>query len=303
MQYRDPGRVLIPVVTPYTDDGSVDFDKLGRLARWLVDTGRADSVIVTGTNGEFPFLTREERIESWSVVKDSVGADVPVIAGSGGASTREAIALTEKAEELGCDMAMVVGPYYMKPEQEGLYQHYKAVAAATSLPIVIYNIPLFTGTNVEPDTLKRLMEIDNIVAVKEEAGLNPAQSSQFLLNMRGTDFKFYNGDDLMVISTMAQGAHGTVAGGAHAFGVPIGELIDAMRDDRPKDAEELFFRLLPVMFAGAGKGRTNTIPGVRRCVDLLWEPIGAPRMPLLPLDEEETEGLRKALVGAGLLVD
>ncbi len=301
MQYRDPGRVLIPIVTPYDDGGAVDYKKLAGLARWLVDTGRADSIIVTGTNGEFPLLTSDERIEAWQVVMDTVSKDVPVIAGTGAASTRETIRLTQKAEELGVDMAMVVGPYYMKPEQDGLYEHYKTVAEATALPIVVYNIPLFTGTNVEPDTLKRLMEVDNIVAVKEEAGLNPAQSSQFILNMRGTDFKFYNGDDLMVVATMAQGAHGTVAGGAHAFGVPIGQLIDAMRDNRPKDAEGLFFKLLPVMLAGAGKGRTNTIPGVRRSVDLLWQPIGPPRMPLLPLDEEETAGLRKALIAAELL--
>lgn len=304
MNFRDPGSVLVPLVTPFAKDESVDFDRLAALADWVISTGRGDSIIVTGTTGEFPVLSEEERIRAWQVVIDAVGARVPVIAGCGAASTRDTIRLTRAAERVGADLAMVVGPFYQQPTQDGVYQHYSAVAAATSLPVMIYNIPLFTGLNVEPATVRRLMGIPNIVAVKEEAGINAPQSTKLLLlAQERADFKIYDGDDMMALPVIAQGAVGVVSGGAQVVGVLMKQMTTALVEQRLRDAAALHLRMFPVFVAFGGKGRVNPIPGVRRGLELLGQPVGAPRRPLTPLDEEETAMLRRAMVAAGVLPD
>ena len=301
MNIPELGQVIIPIVTPFNEDESINYDLLGELADWIVSTGRCDSVIVTGTNGEFVTLTDEERIQEWKTVKDAVGDRVTVVAGSGTASTISTIKLTQEAEKLGMDMVMIVGPYYQLPTQDGLVEHYTAVANATSLPVVIYNIPIFAGVNVEAPTVKRLHAVPNIIAVKEECGLDPVQSARLLLDAREREgFKIYDGDDTMALSMIASGAAGVVSGGSHVIGQLMKELTTALAEERLNDAAELNMRMYPVFLAFGGNGRTNPIPGVRRGIELLGKPVGKPRRPLLQLDDDETAELRSAMETAGL---
>jgi len=302
MKFRNPGSVLVPLVTPFADDESVNYDRLAALAEWILDTGRGDSLIVTGTTGEFPVLLEEERVQAWRVVKDAVGARAPVIAGTGAASTRDAVRLTKKAEAVGVDLVMVVGPYYEQPTQEGIYEHFTAIARETSLPVMIYNIPLFTSVNIDSDTVRRLMDVPNIVAVKEESGINPVQSTKLLLNARGRpDFKVYCGDDMMAHPVIAQGAAGVVSGGAQVVGVLMKKMTKALAESRLPEAAALHLTMFPVFVAFGGNGRVNPIPGVRRGIELLGQPVGNPRRPLMPFDDAETANLRKCMVAAGVL--
>lgn len=300
MKYRDIGDVLVPLVTPFKEDESLDYDRLAKTADWILDTGRGDSLIVTGTTGEFAALTDKERIQSWGVVMDACGDRAPIIAGSGAASTRSTITLTQEAERIGMDMAMIVGPYYQKPTDEGVFRHYVEVAENTSLPIIVYNIPLFTGVNVSADIVRRLMDIPNIVAVKEEAGINPAQSTKLLLNARAReDFVVLDGDDMMALPIIAQGASGIVSGGAQVIGVAMKKCVAALKADDLVTARDIFMDLFPVFEAFGGKGRTNPIPGVRAGMALCGMDTGNCRRPLTPFDAEETEALRNELVRVG----
>jgi len=302
MNFRDPGRVLVPLVTPFAEDESVDYDRLAALADWIVSTGRGDSLIVTGTTGEFPVMSDEERIEAWKVVKDAAGDRVSIIAGTGSASTRNTIRLTREAEKIGVDMAMVVGPYYEIPTQRGIEGHYRETAAATDLPIIVYNIPLFQGVNVESETVRRLLDVPNIVAVKEEAGINPVQSTKLLLvAAEREDFKVYDGDDMMALPIIAQGAVGVVSGGAQICGAMMKDMVVALIESRLEKAAALNLKMFPLFVAFGGSNRVNPIPGVRRGIELLGQPVGNPRKPLLPLDEDETANLRQVMIDIGVL--
>ncbi|MGQ9629531.1 MAG: dihydrodipicolinate synthase family protein [bacterium] len=160
------GRVLIPIVTPFGDDGEVSISNLRGLCDHIRKNGLSDSIIVGGTTGEFASLTTEERLKIFEVVREAV-TDQPVIAGTGAASTREAVRLTKAAEEIGMDMAMVVCPYYLRPTPQGILEHFREVAKSTRLPIMLYNIPLFTGVNLDPEVVRELVRIENIVAIGE----------------------------------------------------------------------------------------------------------------------------------------
>jgi 4-hydroxy-tetrahydrodipicolinate synthase len=188
------GRVLLPMITPFSRDGEVDHDALAKLTDYLIVKDFGDSLILTGSTGEFYTMTDEERIAVWKTIQDANAGRMPLIAGTGSASTRQAVALTRRAEAMGFELAMVVAPYYCKPTQEGIYLHFKTVAEATGLPVMLYNIPLFTGVNLEADTLERLLELPNIMAIKEEAGVNPTQSTDFVLAAKRAgrhDFTLY----------------------------------------------------------------------------------------------------------------
>ena len=302
MQYRDLGDVLVPLVTPFAKDESVDYDRLAELATWILDTGRGDTLVVTGTTGEFPVMTDAERIQAWKVVKEACGDRATIIAGSGAASTRDAIRLTAEAENVGVDMVMIVAPYYQKPSTEGIYRHYVDIAESTSLPVMIYNIPLFTGVNVDVKTVRRLMGVPNIIAVKEEAGINPAQSTQLLIAAQEReDFVIIDGDDMMALPLIAQGAVGIVSGGAQVCGVMMKKLVVALKAGRLEEGRKLFLDMFPLFEAFGGNGRVNPIPGVRRGLELCGMPIGESRRPLLPFDADETENLRREMVRLGIL--
>lgn len=295
------GRVLLPLITPFDENEEINYDALEKLIAYVLDHRYCDSLIVTGTTGEFYALSHQERIDVLRFVKKTVGDRVPLIAGTGAASTREAIALTQEAEKLGYACAMVVNPYYQKVTQEGLYVHFEAVARATSLPIMLYNIPLFTGVNLEASTFARLAKIPNIKAIKEEAGINPTQMTDFAFNAP-EDFSLYCGDDTMVLQTLPQGAVGVVSGGAHIIGDLMGQMIEAHMAGQVKKASEIYFTMMPLFKALVQSGRVNPIPILKDAVRLhTGINVGRPRRPSLGATEAEEAELRSVLSKLGKL--
>lgn len=288
------GRVLIPFVTPFKENGDIDHQTLGELADMVIKRGFCDSVIVGGTTGEFISMTYDERISIFRTVKEAVNGRMPIVAGTGAASTKHAMMLTQEAEALGFDVAMVVAPYYLKPTQEGIYRHYKAIAESTRLPILLYNIPLFTGTNIDPDTLIALSQIDNILAVKEEAGVNPLQSSDFHLGTPDR-FKVFCGDDMMVLQTLSQGGVGVVSGGSQIIGDRMKRMIDLFLEGDSIESSKISTQLYPFFKALNQNGRVNPIPILRAAIGMTWQEVGDPRLPLLPATDEERTHVRNVL--------
>lgn len=293
------GRVLIPLVTPFHGDGEIDHQTLGELAEMVIERNFCDSVIVGGTTGEFISLTYEERVSIFHTVKEAVDGRVPIIAGTGAAYTKHAIMLTHEAERLGFDTAMVVAPYYLKPTQEGIYRHFKAVAESTRLPVMLYNIPLFTGVNIEPDTLAALSQIGNILAIKEEAGINPTQTSEFYLDTPDR-FAVYCGDDTMVLQTLVQGGVGVVSGGSQVIGDRMKAMIDLFMKGDAIGSSKISRELFPFFKALNQNGRVNPIPILRAAISMTWKDVGNPRLPLLPATEAESQHVRAILSSLGV---
>lgn len=291
---RSIGKLLIPMVTPFRSDGEVDLIKAGELAKWILRTKSPDSIIAGGTTGEFFSMNFEERAGLIQSVVSAVGKKIPVIAGTGCASTRETERLTREAERIGVDMAMVVGPYYGQPDQKGIYDHFRKVAGSTSLPVMLYNIPLFTGVNIEPETLKRLSRIDNVVAIKEESGLNPLQSTRYLLSVPN-GFSVYVGDDTMVLAILAQGGCGCVSGGAQICGGDMKKLIDSIHSSDLERAQKINEKIFPLFEAFYQNGRVNPIPLVKAGIELAGFDVGPPRSPLSPATPSEVRNLRKVM--------
>lgn len=297
---REIGRVLLPMVTPFKPNGDVDFEKARAYAKWLVKMRRGDSIIATGTTGEFTSLTFEERVKMFETVWDAVGKKIPVIAATGCASTRETVKLTREAEQIGVDMVMVVAPYYCKPDRDGLYNHYRTVARSTSLPILLYNIPLFTGVNIDPEILKRLAKVKNIVAIKEESGLNPLQSTRYLISVP-PGFRVYVGDDTMILPILTQGGAGAVTGGAQVCGRDIGRLIDAVLRGDIVTAQKLHRKTFPFFEALYQNGRINPIPILKAAIRLAGFDVGKPRSPLRAATPAEIRVVRKVMKDRGYL--
>lgn len=295
------GKILLPLITPYKENEEVDYEKYAELIEYVIKNDLCDSLIVTGTTGEASLLTFDERVKLMeTAVKASAGRK-NVIAGTGCASTKETIALTKEAEKLGIELCLVVCPFYNKPTQEGLYLHYKALAENVSCNIMLYNIPIFVGVNLEPETVGRLAAIKNIVAVKDEAGVNPTQVTDFILAARSVDpdFAVYNGDDVMLLPTIIQGAQGIVSGGCHIFGHEVRAIFDAFEKGDNEKAKELFVDLYRFCKSTGQNGRIlpNSIlrPAISKVTGI---ELGNARLPLAPPTEEEmavTYGILKEI--------
>jgi 4-hydroxy-tetrahydrodipicolinate synthase len=299
------GRILVPILTPFAADQSVDHAALKGLATYLVDNKMADSLVLSGTTGEFHTQLFAERVAIFETVKAAVGGRVPLVAGVGCASTMETIALAKKALEMGFETAMVVAPYYTKPAQQELYAHYAEVAQAVpALNIMVYNIPIFTGVNVDPATLGALAKFPNIVAVKEEAELNPKQITGFL-NATPESFIIYNGDDTMILEAYAQGGDarigGVISGASHACGIYIRTMIETFLAGKIAEAAAMQRKLYPLLKIMGQNGRTNPAPLWKDAMKLLGVNAGIPRRPLTPGTAAEIAEVRKALVNFGLL--
>ncbi len=299
------GRILVPILTPYAADQSVDHTALKKLAVHLVDNKLCDSLVLSGTTGEFHTQRFEERVAIFESVKAAVAGRVPLIAGVGSASTIETAALAKKAVEMGFDTAMVVAPYYTKPTQRELYAHYTEIARAVpTLNIMVYNIPIFTGVNVDPATLGALATLPNIVAVKEEAELNPKQITGFL-NATPESFIIYNGDDTMILEAYAQGGDrrigGVISGASHAVGNYIRTMIETFLAGRIDEAAGMQRKLYPLLKIMGQNGRTNPAPLWKDAMKLLGVDAGIPRRPLSAGTPEEVAEVRKAMVTFGLL--
>lgn len=271
------GQVLTAMITPMNKDCSVNYPAAVELAQKLGENG-SDGVVLSGTTGESPTLSFEEKVKLFSTVTDALGGQMTIIAGTGSNNTQDSIALTKAAEKAGVDGIMLVTPYYNKPSQEGLYQHFKTVAEQTSLPVMLYNVPGRTGVNILPETVARLAEIDNIVAIKEASG-NLEQVS-VLKTMVPEDFLIYSGDDALTLPILAVGGAGVVSVASHLVGREIKSMISAFLAGRVGDALEIHLKLMPLfkaMFI-----TTNPVP-VKRALEFVGVDTGPLRLPLVEI--------------------
>jgi 4-hydroxy-tetrahydrodipicolinate synthase len=284
------------MITPFNSDGSVNYEEAEKLSIWLAEHG-TDSLVVCGTTGESPTLTWEEEYQLFQVVQKAVGGKAKVIVGTGSNSTSEAIAATEKAAKLGLDGSLQVVPYYNKPPQLGLYEHFKAIArAAPELPIMLYNVPGRTGQNLEPETVARLAEIPNIVAIKEASG-NLDRASQ-IRQLTSPEFKIYSGDDSLTLPLLAIGGCGVVSVASHLVGEQLQEMIVAFETGKVQVATQIhvqLFNLFKALFA-----TTNPIP-VKAALKLLGWKVGSTRPPLCEAPTEVTQKLKVEMDRLGLL--
>lgn len=286
------GQILLPLITPYKENEEIDYDKYAELIEYLIKNDLCDSLIVTGTTGEASLLTFDERVKLMATAVKASAGRKPVIAGTGCASTKETIALTKEAEKLGIELCLIVCPFYNRPTQEGLYLHYKKIAESVNVDIMLYNIPIFVGVNLEAETVGRLAAIPNIVAVKDEAGVNPTQVTDFILAARKADpnFAVYNGDDVMLLPTIVQGAQGLVSGGAHIFGHDIRAIFKAFAEGDNEKAKDLFVPMYRFCKSTGQNGRIlpNSIlrPAISKVTGI---DLGDARLPLAPPTAEEME--------------
>src|SRR4051794_23042043 len=218
------GRVSTAMVTPFDKKGHIDFSKTTQLVNYLIDNG-TESLVVAGTTGESPTLSKEEKLALFNHVVKIVRKRIPVIAGTGSNNTYASVELTKKAEQVGVDAIMLVAPYYNKPNQEGLYQHFKTVSEATSLPVMVYNIPGRSAVNIHPDTIIRLSKISNIVAVKEASG--DLNAMTHIISNTDSDFALYSGDDALTVPVLSIGGAGVVSVASHVIGKEMQDMVTA----------------------------------------------------------------------------
>lgn len=286
------GRLVTAMVTPFSNDLQVDLRQAAALARHLVATG-SDALVVAGTTGESPTLSVGERLALFEAVVDAVGDQVPVLAGTGSNSTAETIALSKKAEVTGVAGLLLVGPYYNKPTQEGYYRHFAAVAQATRLPLMIYNVPGRTASNIEPATLLRLAaDYANVVAVKESSG-DLDQAAELVAG----GLEVYTGNDNELLPALAVGCAGVVSVAAHVAGPPMQQLIQAYLEGQVALAGELHRRLLP-LFKGLF-ATTNPILVKAALAEVGW-PVGGLRLPLVEATQTERDAVRELLLRVGI---
>jgi len=289
------GRLITAMLTPMDERLDVNYQAARELAAHLVNTG-TDTILVGGTTGESPTITRSERLRILETVLDAVGGRAKVIAGTGTNSTAASIELTREAEVTGAHGIMLVTPYYNKPPQAGLVDHFRQIAAATRLPVMMYNVPGRTSVNMLPATVAKLAEVDNIVAVKEASG-NLDQITEILRRVP-RDFLVYSGDDSLTLPVMSAGGQGIVSVAAHVAGRQIKEMLESYVTGNVGRAAELHRWLLPVVRALFMTA--SPIP-VKAAVGLVGINVGRCRPPLCELTPEEMGVLRATMSDAGLL--
>ncbi len=297
------GKILVPVVTPFKENGDVDFDAMVKIGEMLLAKGWADTFILTGTTGEFFTMSAAERIKVYETMSTAFKGRVPMIAGTGAASTREALELTKVAARIGFETVMIVAPYYTKPSQREIQEHFRTIAAAVPIDILVYNIPIFTGVNTSPAMIGELAKISNIVGIKEEAELNAKQMTEFL-NATPDDFIVYNGDDTMVLESYVQGFErigGVISGGSHIVGDQIREMIDLLLAGKVREASLIQRRLLPLYRIMGQGGRTNPVCLLKEAMKMMGYPAGYPRQPLLSGTAEEVAKVREMMMKVGAL--
>ena len=288
------GEVLTAIVTPFHGDGSVDYDGFQRLAQHLVANG-SDGLVVTGTTGESPTLTDEEKERLWRAAVEAVGDRASVVAGSGTYDTAHSIHLTERAAAAGVDGILIVTPYYSKPPQRAIVAHFRAIAASTELPVVVYNIPGRVVVNIEPETIVELAEIPNVRAVKQ-ANDDLDQARRILAE---TDLDLYAGDDNLLHSFLELGAVGGVCVHTHVVGPQVAEQVRAFREGEAARARQIEDELAPAY--ELLKAQTNPI-AIKAALNLLGHEVGGLRLPLVEANEEETARVRDCLERLGLRV-
>ena len=283
------GRVITAMITPFNEQEEVDYDQAKRLALALLDSG-SDGVVVSGTTGESPTLSREEKLRLYAEVKAAVGNKGAVIAGTGNYNTAESIELSRAAEREGVDGVLLVVPYYNKPPQEGLYQHFKAIAESVHIPAILYNVTNRTSLNMTHDTTIRLSQIDNIVGIKE-AGSDFDQIARIIHGARD-GFKVWSGNDNETFPIVAMGGYGIVSVASHLVGSQIRDMIGMLLEgDVEKAASEhrRLLELFKVLFIVS-----NPIP-VKYAVNKVGFKVGKPRLPLIRPDERSAAQIDEVL--------
>ena len=291
------GRLLTAMVTPFNADGSVNYEKAADLAEWLINNG-SDGLVVAGSTGEAATMSAEEKLELFRVVVNRINKRVPVIAGTGSNNTADSVKMTKMAEAMGVDGALIVGPYYNKPTQEGFYQHFAAVAQSTGLPIIVYNVPGRTASNISPAIVARLAaDFENIVAIKEAAG-NVAQVAE-LYSVLPEEFTIYSGDDGLILPFMSVGATGLISVLSNIGGGILQDVMQAYEDGRVREAAKLNARMVPLAIAMFIE--TNPIP-VKAAVTLVTGiDAGQPRLPLTPMEPANKAKMVAVLQEYGLV--
>jgi len=283
------GRLLTAMVTPFDAQGDVDYQQARRLARSLVDSG-SDGVVVSGSTGESPTLSREEKLRLFTEIKSAIADRGAVVAGTGNYDTRESQELTKEAEKTGVDACLLVVPYYNRPTQQGLWEHFRAIAQSTALPCIIYNVPSRTVTNLAADTLIKLSQIDNIVGVKEASG-NFGQIAEIIQGTR-EDFLVYSGNDSDTLPILALGGYGVISVAAHLIGIQIKDMIEKFLNGKPQEAAKIHRYLLPLVDALFVV--SNPIP-VKWALNYVGFLVGKPRLPLVEPDEKSADLIKATL--------
>lgn len=287
------GRLLTAMVTPFHKDGSIDWDGVAKLAQHLVDTGH-DGIAVNGTTGEAPTTKSSEKLEIIKVVKSVVGKNVTVLSGAGDNETSYTVEQAKRSQDAGADGILVVTPYYNKPPQAGIEAHFRAVAAATDLPIMMYDIPGRTGVEIESDTIVKLFEsVENIVALKDAKG-NIAATSWVI---KRCDIPVYSGDDILNLPFLSVGAVGFVSVCGHTVGLQLKAMLDAWFAGNAPRALEIHQELLPVF---TGTFRTQGAILTKAAMLLMGLPGGTTRLPLVDATSEQIEQLRNDLTAGGV---
>ncbi len=291
----DFGRLLTAMVTPFDLEGKVDYAKAEQLAVHLVENG-TDTLVICGTTGESPTLTWDEEYQLFQVIQKAVSGKAKIVAGTGSNSTSEAIAATQKAAHLKLDGSLQVTPYYNKPPQEGLYQHFAAIAAAApELPLILYNVPGRTGCKLEPSTIAKLAEIPNIVAVKEATG-DLDQASQ-IRAITDPEFVIYSGDDSLTLPLLAVGAKGVVSVASHLVGKQIQAMISAFTSGNVQLATQIHIQLFPLFKALFYT--TNPIP-LKAALQIIGLDTGVLRSPLVPCPPQIAAQLKAVMNDLGI---
>jgi 4-hydroxy-tetrahydrodipicolinate synthase len=285
----DIGRVLTAMATPFDRDGEVDYRQAANLARALLDSG-SDGLVVCGTTGESPTLSDKEKWQLFATVKKAVGGRGAVVAGTGSYNTAESIRLTKEAEEIGVDAVLTVVPYYNKPSQEGLFRHFEAIARATRLPVILYNVPSRTVTNMTAETTVRLSRIPNIAGTKEASG-DLAQIARIVENTRD-DFLVWSGNDEDTLPILAIGGYGVVSVASHLAGSQIQEMVQAFLGGDRDRAAAIHRRLLPLVKALFLVGSPSPL---KYALNHIGFQVGTPRLPLVEPDEDVAEKIRAEL--------
>ncbi|WML60348.1 4-hydroxy-tetrahydrodipicolinate synthase [Neobacillus sp. PS2-9] len=283
------GQVLTAMVTPFDQHGEINYFATKELINYLIANG-SDGLVIAGTTGESPTLTTEEKVDLFKFVVDVVDSRVPVIAGTGSNNTRASINLTKQAEDAGVDGIMLVAPYYNKPSQEGLYQHFKAIAESTSLPVMLYNIPGRSVINMTVETIVRLSKITNIVAVKEASGNLDAMSD--IISQTPSDFTLYSGDDGLTLPVLAIGGTGVVSVASHIIGNEMQTMINNFKNGNLKEAAAAHRNLLPIIKALFAAPSPTP---VKAALKMIGVPVGGVRLPLVPLTDGEQQTLQNSL--------
>lgn len=278
----------VAIVTPFTDSG-VDFDKLAELCEFHINSG-TDAIIVAGTTGEASTMPDEEHLEVIKFVVDKVNKRLPVIGGTGSNDTAHAAELSFKAQECGADALLCVTPYYNKASQEGLYLHFKTVAQAVDIPIIMYNVPSRTAVNINPETVKRLCELDNIVAIKE---CNSGQVAK-IAHLCKDEITIYTGEDGQILPVLSLGGKGAISVMANIVPDIVHKIVKSYLDGDTNTARQLQLEYVPLIDALFSD--VNPIP-VKEALNILGYNVGSCRMPLCDMSEEKKNGLRKVLSG------